>query len=313
MRRQLRIEPRHLNGAIRNALILALLISPRAVRIAAAASPTFLGTFTTAGLCSPRGVGLSPTGDVFVGSDCVNPHMVHFTNAGGLVGTWTFPPRYSGSPNGVAVDGSGNVFVTDYDGGSVLKYTSSGALITSWGSLSQPVALAVDGPGNVYVLELSGQQVRKFTSGGALLATFGSAGTGPGQFQVPEGIALDAGGRIYVADGGRNRILRFLADGTFDMEFTTPGAPSDVAVGPDGNLYVVGPNISAAYQYSPDGVLLGTFVPPDGFGTAFRIAIGPTGTIFIAEQSNNRISKFQIDQATDAVRVSFGRLKALYR
>jgi len=211
------------------------------------------------------------------------------------------------------MDGSGNVFVTDYDGGTVLKYTSAGALVTSWGGLSQPGALAVDGSGNVYVLELSGRQVKKFTTGGSLLATFGSTGTGPGQFQDPQGIALDASGRIYVADYTRVRILRFLADGTFDMEFPTPVAPTDVAVGPDGNIYVVGFYAAQAYEYSPSGAQLLAFEPPDGFYGAFRIAIGPTGAMYVSEQYHTRITRFQIDQTTAALPLSFGRLKAMYR
>jgi len=303
----------YLLGASRIALVLAILISPGSAGIAAAAAPTFLGTFTSVSMCSPRGIGLSPLGDVFLGSDCLSPHMEHFTADGTLLATWTFPRGYAGSPNGVAMDGSGNVFVTDSDGGNVLKYTSSGALITSWRGLSEPGALAVDGSGNVYVLELVGRQVKKFATDGTLLATFGSTGSGPGQFQDPQGIALDASGRIYVADYTRARILRFLPDGTFDMEFTTPIAPTDVAVGPDGNLYVVGFDVAQGYEYSPSGVQLLAFAPPDGFFGAFRIAIGATGAMYVAEQYHTRITRFQIDQTTAAVQLSFGRLKAMYR
>jgi len=307
-------ERRRLRDATLLTLILAIPISLGSAHIASAAAPTFQGTFTSAGMCSPRGVGISPSGDVYVGSDCQSPFMAHFTGAGSLVGTWTFPFRYLGSPNGVTVDGSSNVFVTDYDGAKILKYTSSGALLTSWGSLSAPVDVAVDISGNVYVVELSGKRVQKFTTNGTPLAMIDSAGTGPGHFQEPAGIALDAGGRIYVADPGRMRILRFLADGSFDMEFPAPGASAyDMAEGPDGNIYVIRFDVSQVYQYSPGGVLLQTFSSPAGLNGAFRIAIGPSGLMYIAEQYNNRVSVFQIDQATPATHLSFGQLKAMYR
>src|SRR5438045_4197625 len=123
-------------------------------------------------------------------------------------------------------------------------------MVSSWGSTLQPVDVAVNGSGDVFVAGQgvggcypvcpSSAGVQGFANAGALVATVGSAGFGPGQFQEPRGIAVDQSGRIYVADHGRWRILRFQANGSFDMEFSTSGPPSDVAVGPDGNLYVTG-------------------------------------------------------------------------
>jgi tripartite motif-containing protein 71 len=263
-----------------------------------------------------------PSGDVFVGSGCVNPgqHMEHFTAAGVLVGTWGFPAGYLGTPIGVAADGSGNVYVADYDGSRVYKFTSSGALLTTWGSLGSapgqfraPVDIAVDGFGDVFVVEMDGKRVQKFTSGGSYLKTIGSAGTGQGQFQQPYGIAVDASGRLYVADVGRARVLCFLANGSFDMEFATLSAPSDVAVGPDRNVYVIRYDYDGLYQYSPSGALLWSFFSSGGLPGTVRIAINPAGTIFITEKYYHRITRFQIDQTTGVVRSTFGRLKALYR
>jgi sugar lactone lactonase YvrE len=172
-------------------------------------------------------------------------HMEQFSAAGQLVGSWPIPVPglqgiYSGPPNGVAVDGSGNVFVIDMGVNRILKCTSSGALISNWvvhGSM--PVDVTVDGVGDVYVAEMTGNRVRKSTPNGLQLATFGGAGSAPGQFQSLTGVALDASGRVYGTDNVRMRVVRFLASGTFDMEFTPPSPPSDVAVGPDGNIYVI--------------------------------------------------------------------------
>ena len=141
----------------------------------------------------------------------------------------------------------------------------------------------------------------------------GSPGDGPGQLQFPGGIGLDVTGRLYVADPQRGRILRFLANGSFDMEFAPPTAPTDVAVGPDGNVYVIAFNGIHLHQYSPAGLLLSSTVSPYGLVWAYRIAISPSGAIFITEQDDHRVSMFQIDRATDARRTSFHRLKAFYR
>jgi DNA-binding beta-propeller fold protein YncE len=248
-----------------------------------------------------------------VGNDCQSRNLERFLPDGTFLGAWSFPAGFFGPPNGLGLDGAGNVFVTDYDHGRVMKCTNAGALMVTIGSLLQPDDLAVDGSGNVYVLELGGMRARKFTNAGTFVATIGTAGTGPGQIQEPAGIALDASGRIYVADAARLRILRFLADGSFDMEFVTPYPPSDMAVGPDGLIYVITSEAGSVCQYSQDGSNLQCFYSPSGLNLAWRIAISSAGTIYIGEQNSNRVTKFQIDQATAASRVSLGRVKAMYR
>src|SRR4051812_41424780 len=58
------------------------------------------------------------------------------------------------SPYGAAVDGSGNVYVTDAGNKRVQKFSSNGTFITQWaitGSISGPTGIAVDVQGNVYV------------------------------------------------------------------------------------------------------------------------------------------------------------------
>ena len=101
------------------------------------------------------------------------------------------------------------------------------------------------------------------------------------------------------------------------MEFAPPLAPMDVAAGPDGNVYVLGfnPNsiLCQVYEFSPSGVLLQTFTAPDGLKDAYRIAIDPTGLIFITEQYNTRVSKFQIDMSTATMPLTLGHIKAMYR
>ena len=309
---------------LRITMILAVFFASDLVRSAAAAAPSFQGTFTSASLCSPRGIGLSPSGEVYVGSDCTFPNMQRFTTSGGFLGTWGFPAGYQGPPNGVALDGSGNVYVTDSQANRVYKFTGTGVMVTSWGSTLQPVDVAVNGSGDVFVAGLgagscypvcpSSAAVQRFASDGTLLGTIGSVGFGPGQFQQPRGIAVDASNRIYVADHDRWRILRFNASGSFDMEFSTPGPPYDVAVGTDGNLYVTrGYESNQVLQYSPGGTLLQSFSSPNGLDGGMWIAINPAGAIYIVEQGGFRITKFQIDQTTGATRKTFGRLKTMYR
>ena len=313
MTRHLRTERRQVPRARLSMLILAVLMLPGFVRVVLAAAPLFQGTFTSPGMCSPRGIALTPSGEVMVGSDCLASHLARFTVAGVFVGDWGLPQGFDGAPNGVAVDGPGNVFVTDTNAGRVYKVTGDGIATAVWSTTISPVDLAVNGSGDVFVAALDSRRVDKFTNNGVFLATLGSAGGGVGQYLQPVGLGMDASGRLYLADPGRGRVLRFLPTGSFDMEFAPPASPSDVAVGPDGNVYVITTADNVVYQYSPSGVLLRSFQSPAGMDLAWRITISSTGAIYITEQRNNRVTMFQIDMTTSASRMAFGRLKALYR
>lgn len=94
---------------------------------------------------------------------------------------------------------------------------------------------------------------------------FGQAGQLDGQFNAPRGIAVAADGSIYVADSRNNRIQHFSADGEWLNSWGT-FASVDAGEAPGG-----------------------TFNEPWG------IAIGPDGSVYVADTWNYRIQKFSAD------------------
>lgn len=84
-----------------------------------------------------------------------------------------------------------------------------------WG----PRGVAVDGDGNVWVTDTGTHRVRKFAPDGSPIASFGSRGRGPRQFVEPVGIAIGPDGSVFVADAGNARIQKFAPDLSFVMEF----------------------------------------------------------------------------------------------
>ena len=77
------------------------------------------------------------------------------------------------------------------------------------GSFSLPNGIAVDGAGNVYVADTHNYRIQKFTPEGIFITKFGSAGTDPGQMQLTYGPAVGTNGLIYFADPFNNRIQVF--------------------------------------------------------------------------------------------------------
>jgi DNA-binding beta-propeller fold protein YncE len=121
-------------------------------------------------------------------------------------------------PWGIAVDGSGNVYVTDYDNHRIQKFTSDGDYITQWGTYGSgdgqfwgPSGIAVDASGNVYVADTYNSRIEVFTSNGTYLTQWGTlgGGSGNGQFNYVYGVAVDASGNVYAVDMHNNRIQKF--------------------------------------------------------------------------------------------------------
>ena len=88
------------------------------------------------------------------------------SGAGALLGVWGGPGQLSG-PAGVAVDGAGNLYVSDTGNNRVQIVAPSGAVIGGFGALSGPTGIAVDCRGNVYVADTGNNRIQKFGERGA--------------------------------------------------------------------------------------------------------------------------------------------------
>jgi sugar lactone lactonase YvrE len=115
--------------------------------------------------------------------------------------------------------------------------------------------------------------------------------------KAARGMALDKDGNIYVADTGHHRVVELGLDGkvirTLGKEGTGPGefgTVEDVAVAPDGKIYVLeAPGPVRIHVFNPDGsldhVIDGQWCSPAGF------TVGPDNIIYVADTCSSRITK----------------------
>jgi DNA-binding beta-propeller fold protein YncE len=79
------------------------------------------------------------------------------------------------------------------------------ALMTP-GDFAKPTNVAVDGEGNVYVTDTLNDRVEIFDADGNFITTFGKNCDAPGCFERPKGLAVDSDGNIWVADSVMDRL-----------------------------------------------------------------------------------------------------------
>ncbi|MBX3226329.1 MAG: hypothetical protein KIT84_42900 [Labilithrix sp.] len=142
--------------------------------------------------------------------------------------------RFRG-PDGIAVDGDGNVYVSEWGNRVIRKITPGGQVTTLAGDgtagsadgdgktarFRSPAGLAVDAAGNVYVADHEDHTIRKVTPAGEVSVFAGRHGT-PGsadgaataaRFRYPSDVTIDANGDLYVTDNGNHTVRRIKPNG----------------------------------------------------------------------------------------------------
>jgi sugar lactone lactonase YvrE len=204
-----------------------------------------------------------------------------------------------------------------------------------------PNGLAVDGTGNLYVADTANQAIRKIDSGGRVSTLAGLAhqhGTNDGvgevaRFWGPFGIAVDAAGNLLVADTGNNTIRKILPDGTVSTLAGGAGQPGNsdgawlsarfrnpwgVAVAPDGDIVVADSSNDSIRKLRPSGMVYtvagqsGTIGYLDGYGDNARfnnpsaVAEDGAGNLYVSDSGNDVIRKITPSRVVSTLAGSAG-------
>ncbi|HEY4246827.1 MAG TPA: matrixin family metalloprotease [Lacunisphaera sp.] len=189
-------------------------------------------------------------------------------------------------PVGVAVDISGNIYITDTSADTIQKISSSGSVTTIAGMSGQtgtsdgsgtaalfndPTGIFSTSDGTLSVTDNANATIRRITSAGVVSTLAGSTAnrgnndaTGmAATFSSPMGIAQDTGGNLYVADATNNTVRKITSTGVV----TTLAGSAGVAGTADGSG-------SAARFNHPTG-----------------LTIDSSGNIYVSDSTNNTIRK----------------------
>jgi tripartite motif-containing protein 71 len=173
------------------------------------------------------------------------------------------------------------------------------------GQFSNATGVAIDGSGNVWVADTGNNRIEKFSSSGAFIAAYGSKGSEPGQFDEPFYLAYSPwNGAVYVADCGNGRVQEISTSGVFIHQFGEWGKgngqfdyPYGIGIAPSsGNVYVGDPGDGRIEQFTPAGTYLTQFATKgSGNGQikeAEGIAVSNSGAIDVVDSANFRIEQW---------------------
>lgn len=116
-------------------------------------------------------------------------------------------------PAGIAVDQSGNIWLADYGGASVVELTSSGGIAASVESpngTDAPQGIAIDGAGEVFAANFRGDSITELAGASAAVLSPANGFGHDAPLSEPFGIAIDLSGNIWVSNAGTNTITQFV-------------------------------------------------------------------------------------------------------
>jgi sugar lactone lactonase YvrE len=258
------------------------------------------GSALTASLDNPSSVQLDAAGNIYI-SDKMNNRIRVVNATTGIITTvaGVGTAAYAGdggaatsaslnAPNGIALDGTGNLYIADTANNVIRRVDAiSGVITTVAGngvaayrgdggsaaaaSLNSPWAVAVLSSGAFYVADQKNHSIRAINAAGTISTIAGNGNAGnsdsgglasASRLTQPSGVVVDVAGNIYIADTGNNRVRKISAGS--NLINTIAGG------GGDGDNFPA----NLASLYGPYGLAL------DG-----------QGSLFIADAAHNRIRK----------------------
>ncbi len=207
------------------------------------------GCLATNAVVSPQSVAIDGAGNLYI-ADGGNNRIREVNAATGIITTiaGTGATGYNGdniaattaevgNPYGIAVDGLGNVFISDTSNHRVREVSAATGIITTVAGtgtsgysgdgsaatsaeITNPRGIAVDATDNLYIADYGNERIRKVSNTGIITTVAGNGSAGyngdniaatSAELNVPLGVAVDAAGDLYIADAGNNRVREVTA------------------------------------------------------------------------------------------------------
>jgi peptidylamidoglycolate lyase len=217
-------------------------------------------------------------------------------------------------PHGLSVDKEGNLWLTDVGSHQVFKIEPrSGKVLLTLGTagvagsdpshFARPTDVGFAKDGAVFVSDgYINTRIVRYSAGGKYLGEWGTAGSQPGEFDLPHGISV-SGKRIYVCDRSNLRVQVFNLKGRYldQWQGSRIGRPFGIATDHQSRVFVIDGGDQPDHTRSrvvilnPHGKVCATFNAAkagDSANLGHDIAIDLEGAVYVADAWANCIRKF---------------------
>jgi DNA-binding beta-propeller fold protein YncE len=220
--------------------------------------------------CEPWGIAVGPDGNVFV-ADTWNHRVQVFSPEGAFLGKF-------------------GIFGQ-----------SAGSISTEPSQFYGPRDVAVDDSGNIYVSDTGNKRIQVFGPDYGHLYSFGGPGIIEGRLEEPVGLAIGPDNLIYVADTWNNRIQVFKLNGEFVREWPIAGWTSQTvvnkpyaAVDSEGRVYISDPEGSRILVFDSEGTALAVLGDPGSnlFQLPTGVILDTLDNLWISDATSQRLLRF---------------------
>ena len=262
------------------------------------------GAATSASLSNPTSVAVDGTGDVYF-TDNGNNVVRRVSALDGTISTFAGTMGQHGytgdggaaagallnTPNGIAFDSAGNLFIADTSNHVIRKVSAGTGVITTVAGTGQAgfggdggpaTAALLNGPwgltlapdGRLFIADQYNHRIRMVSVAGVIVTVAGNGQAGfdgdggaatDATLDIPAGVVVDVVGNLYIADTGNNHIRKVTAQG---------GLITSVAGNQGESISGDGGQATQAGLYGP-----------------YSLALDGMGSLYIADVFHNRIRK----------------------
>ena len=213
-------------------------------------------------------------------------------------------PATFSSPDGLALDLAGNLYIADTGNNRILKAPAGSATAALFAvsiggtaaTFSGPRKLAVDSAGNLYIADTGNNRVVKSDPlGNGTVLSIGSS-LSPATLNGPRGVAVDTVGDVFISDTGNNRIVELPSAGaptvlvTTGIALTTLNSPRGLAVDTYNNLYITDRNNNRVIKVTQPSLVATNFTADfPGYAGSISdpdaVATAKNGVVYILDEN----------------------------
>jgi len=229
--------------------------------------------------------------------DAATKNVVFSPALGAAPNDWTIGlnfPSGGSRPASIAIDGSGDIWVTNTNDNSLTELNPNGTPVPgspfTGGGLHNPTGIAIDASGNVWVADNRANGISEFDSSGAPVS--GSPFT-DGGLNYPYGIAIDTLGDVWATN--LKSITELASNGVpvSGSPFTAGGSilyPQGIAIDTSGNVWATNFPNSVIELNSSGATVAGSPFTGAGLSLPGEVAIDASGNVWVTNNDNTDVT-----------------------